>query len=374
MTEETAVGELKRTGFADIHEELGAKMVPFAGFLMPIQYSSITAEHKAVREAVGVFDVSHMGEFMYEGPRALEAIQRVTVNDAGKLETDQAQYTAMTNLDGGIVDDALVYRLAKDRYMMVVNGSNIEKDWNHVSGYLPVDGVNLRDESDAMSLLAVQGPSAAEVVASITDVGLDDVPYYWMREGRIAAADVIVSRTGYTGEDGFELYFERGASSRVWEAVMKAGEPHGIVPCGLAARDTLRLEMKLALYGNDIDESTNPYEAGLGWIVKLDKGDFVGREALEGIKRSGPTRKLVGFRLLERGIPRPHYPILQGGVEVAQVMSGTMSPSLGYGIGTCYLPVETSKPGNELEVMVRDRGLAAEVVPTPFYKSGSLKR
>ncbi len=365
---------LKRTALARVHEELGAKMVPFAGFLMPVQYASMTQEHHAVRQRVGMFDISHMGEFMLDGPRALEAIQRVTVNDATTLAVDQAQYSAMVNEAGGIIDDCVVYRLADERWMMVVNASNLAKDLAQVRAHLPADGVELRDESDRITLLAVQGPRAAETVAELSDVPLDDLAFYWKRDGRIAGVETIISRTGYTGEDGFELYFDRQASEQVWEAVMEAGAKHGIEPCGLGARDTLRLEMKYALYGNDIDETTNPYEAGLAWIVKLDKGEFTGREALAGIAEAGPTRRLVGFRLDERGIPRAHYPVLLDGEPASEVRSGAMSPTLGYGIGTCYLPKGRTKAGTPLAVGVRGRALGGEVARTPFYTQGSIRR
>jgi aminomethyltransferase len=365
---------LKRTALTHVHEALGAKMVPFAGFLMPVQYASMTHEHKAVRERVGVFDISHMGEFTLEGPRALEAVQRVTVNDAASLAVDQAQYSAMVNERGGIVDDCVVYRLADERWLVVVNASNIAKDWAHVRAHLPPDGVKLMDDSDATTLLAVQGPRAAAVVGAIADVPLDDLAFYWKRDGRVAGVEAVISRTGYTGEDGFELYFDRSGSEAVWSALMEAGAEHGIEPCGLGARDTLRLEMKYALYGNDIDESTDPYEAGLSWIVKLDKGEFTGRDALARIAEAGPARRLVGFRLNERGIPRPGYPVLQGGERVAEVRSGAMSPSLGYAIGTCYLPKGRTKAGTPLAVEIRDRALAGEVAKTPFYTGGSLKR
>ncbi len=365
---------LKRTALAEAHEELGAKMVPFAGFLMPVQYASMTQEHHAVRQRVGVFDISHMGEFLLEGPRALEAIQRVTVNDVSTLAVDQAQYSAMVNEDGGIIDDCVVYRLGDERWMMVVNASNIARDLAQVRAHLPEEGVDLRDDSDRFTLLAVQGPRAAETVAELSDVPLDDLAFYWKRDGRIAGVETIISRTGYTGEDGFELYFDREASERVWAAVMDAGAKHGIEPCGLGARDTLRLEMKYALYGNDIDETTNPYESGLAWIVKLDKGEFIGREALARIAEEGPGRRLVGFRLGERGIPRAHYPGLLDGEPGSEVRSGALSPSLGYGLGTCYLPKGRTKAGTSLAVEVRDRSLAGEVVKTPFYTEGSLRR
>jgi aminomethyltransferase len=365
---------LKRTALAHVHEALGAKMVPFAGFTMPVQYASMTQEHRAVRERIGVFDISHMGEFTLEGPRALEAVQRVTVNDASALSVDQAQYSAMVNEDGGIVDDCVVYRMGEERWLMVVNAGNIARDWEHVRARLPADGVEMRDDSDATTLLAVQGPRAAAVVSALSDVPLDDLAFYWKRDGRVAGVQAIISRTGYTGEDGFELYFDRSGSEDVWSALMGTGAEHGIEPCGLGARDTLRLEMKYALYGNDIDESTDPYEAGLSWIVKLDKGEFVGRAALARIAEADPQRKLVGFRLAERGIPRAGYPVLLGGERVSEVRSGAMSPSLGYGIGTCYLPRGSAKAGTPIAVEIRERALAGEVVKTPFYTGGSLKK
>jgi aminomethyltransferase len=373
MAETTA--DLKRTALAEVHEALGAKMVPFAGFLMPLQYTSIHDEHHAVRRAVGLFDLSHMGEFVFQGPRALEAVQRLTVNDAAKLEVDQAQYSAMVDESGGVIDDCVVYRLAKTRYLMVVNASNIAKDWDHVRAHLPDDGVELLDRSDETTLLAVQGPRALEVVAPLADVSVADIPYYWKRDGRIAGIETIISRTGYTGEDGFELYFDRASSESVWEAILAVGGTVGLHACGLGARDTLRLEMKYALYGNDLDETTNPYEAGLGWIVKLDQeGDFLGRATLTRIAEEGPDRRLVGLRLNERGVPRPGYPVAIEGEIVSEVRSGAMSPTLGYGIGTCYLPKGHTKPGTSIGIVVRGRELDAEVVKTPFYTGGSLKR
>ncbi|MFN2383915.1 MAG: glycine cleavage system aminomethyltransferase GcvT [Gemmatimonadota bacterium] len=365
---------MQRTGFHAIHRRLGAKLVPFAGFEMPIQYASITREHHAVRRAAGVFDISHMGEFTLDGPRALEAIQAVTVNDAAALAVDQAQYSALLTEAGGIVDDCVVYRLARHRYLVVVNASNIAKDWAHITAHLPADGVTLTDVSAATSLLAVQGPHAARILARVASVPLDDLAFYWKRDGAIDGIETIISRTGYTGEDGFELYFGREHSETVWAALAEAGADLGLEPCGLGARDTLRLEMKYALYGNDIDETTNPYEAGLGWIVKLDKGPFVGRDALVQIQAVGPARRLVGFTLAERGIPRPHYDVRLDGERVGEVQSGTMSPSLGIGIGTCYLPPGRTRPGTPLTVRIRGAEMRAQVVKTPFYTEGSLKR
>ncbi len=365
---------MKQTGFAEIHERLGARMVPFAGFLMPIQYASITQEHQAVRRSVGIFDISHMGEFLLEGSRAAEAVQRVTVNDVASLAIHQAQYSAMVDESGGIIDDCVVYRLTEEKYMMVVNASNIDKDWSHVLANLPADGVKATDISDEVSLLAVQGPRAAELVGALTSASLNRLEFYWKTDGDLAGVETIISRTGYTGEDGFELYFPREHSRLVWETIEFAGRDLGLEPCGLGARDTLRLEMKYALYGSDIDETTNPYEAGLGWIVKLEKGEFVGSEALRAIAEMGPARRLVGFRLAERAIPRPHYPVVVDGEPVAEVRSGAMSPSLGYGIGTCYLPKGHTRVGSSLGVMIRGRELDAEVVKTPFYTEGSLRR
>ena len=364
--------ELKRTALTGAHERLGARMVPYAGFLMPVQYESITEEHRAVRERAGLFDVSHMGEFVFSGPRALEDVQRVTVNDVGALEVDQAQYSALVDEDAGIVDDCVVCRLDEERFLMVVNAANIEKDREHVRRITP--DAELEDRSEAISLLALQGPRAEAILRTLTDLDLGSIDFYWKRDGAVAGVPAIVSRTGYTGEDGFELYVDRTASEEVWEALLEAGREHGLQPCGLGARDTLRLEMKYALYGNDIDETTNPYEAGLGWIVKLDKGDFAGRDALAAIRESGPDRRLVGFRVLERGFPRPGYTVTLEGEAVDDVRSGTMSPTLGYGIGTTYLPRGRSSVGTTLEIDIRGKRVPAEVVKTPFYAHGSLKR
>jgi aminomethyltransferase len=339
---------------------------------MPVQYESITEEHRAVRERAGLFDVSHMGEFVFSGRRALEDVQRVTVNDAGALEVDQAQYSALVDENGGIVDDCVVCRLDEERFLMVVNAANIEKDLEHVRRIAP--DAELEDRSEAISLLALQGPRAETILGTLTDLDLGSIDFYWKRDGEVAGVPAIVSRTGYTGEDGFELYIDRAASEEVWEALLEAGREHGLQPCGLGARDTLRLEMKYALYGNDIDETTNPYEAGLGWIVKLDKGDFAGRDALAAIRESGPDRRLVGFRVLERGFPRPGYTVTLEGEAVDDVRSGTMSPTLGYGIGTTYLPQGRSSVGTTLEIDIRGKRVPAEVVKTPFYAHGSLKR
>ncbi|HWC05659.1 MAG TPA: glycine cleavage system aminomethyltransferase GcvT [Gemmatimonadota bacterium] len=364
--------ELKRTPLTGAHERLGARMVPYAGFLMPVQYESITEEHRAVRERAGLFDVSHMGEFVFSGPGALEGVQRVTVNDAGALAVDQAQYSALVDEKGGIVDDCVVCRLDRERFLMVVNAANIEKDVEHVRRLAP--GAGLEDRSEEFSLIALQGPRAETILGTLTGLDLGSIDFYWKRDGEVAGVPAIVSRTGYTGEDGFELCVEAPASEGLWEALLEAGREHGLRPCGLGARDTLRLEMKYALYGNDIDETTNPYEAGLGWIVKPEKGEFVGRDALAAIKERGPDRRLVGFRVLERGFPRPGYVVALEGEEVDRVRSGTMSPTLGYGIGTTYLPRARSAAGTALEIDIRGRPVPAVVVKTPFYAHGSLKR
>ena len=374
MSHDETHGEVKRTPLYDAHVRAGGKMVPFAGWWMPVQYGSIHAEHRAVREAVGIFDVSHMGELVLDGPRALEAVQAVTTNDAAALEVDQEQYSAICREDGGIVDDCVVCRMGPERYMIVVNASNVEKDRSWIEARIPGDGVTLEDDSEATALLAVQGPRAIDVVAPLADVDLADLRFYWKRDGRIAGVPATISRTGYTGEDGFELYVPADRAAEVWDALLVAGGPAGIRPCGLGARDTLRLEMKYALYGNDIDEGTNPYEAGLGWIVKLDKGPFVGSEALARVKAEGPARRLVGFRTVERGIPRPHHPVLVDGEAVSEVRSGTMSPTLGYGIGTAYLPRASAKAGTPIAIDVRGTRVAAEVAKTPFYEGGSLHK
>ena len=363
---------LKRTPLTGAHERLGARMVPYAGFLMPVQYESITEEHRAVRERAGLFDVSHMGEFVFSGRRALEDVQRVTVNDVAALEVDQAQYSALVDEEGGIVDDCVVYRLDEERFLMVVNAANIGKDLEHVRRVAPEAAPE--DRSEAFSLLALQGPRAETILGTLTELDLGSIDFYWKQDGEVAGVPAIVSRTGYTGEDGFELYIDGPGPEHVWDALLEAGREHGLRPCGLGARDTLRLEMKYALYGNDIDETTNPYEAGLGWIVKLEKGEFVGRDALAAIRALGPDRRLVGFRVLERGFPRPGYGVALEGAEVDRVRSGTMSPTLGYGIGTTYLPGDRSAAGTALEIDIRGRPVPAEVVKTPFYAHGSLKR
>jgi aminomethyltransferase len=370
MADVATTETLKRTPFHDIHRALGAKLVPFAGYEMPVQYpSGITAEHKTVRTTCGVFDVSHMGEFIVRGVQAVEFVNFVTTNDVAKLEVGQVHYSTILNERGTIEDDCLVYRFA-DRLMMVVNGSNKEKDLAHVQRYAERFAVTVDDRTDDIALLAVQGPDAEAALQPLTRTDLSSVKYYWFTEGEVAGIPAIISRTGYTGEDGFELYFDAANARPMWDALMSTGR---ITPCGLGARDSLRLEMGMALYGNDIDDTTTPLEAGLGWLVKMAKGDFVGRDALERQKANGIPRKLVGFTSEERAFPRHGYPVFAGGAPSGVVCSGTMSPTLGIPIGTCYLPTASSKEGSTFEIEIRGKRVGASVVKPPFYKHASHK-
>ncbi|AHM61878.1 glycine cleavage system aminomethyltransferase T [Flammeovirgaceae bacterium 311] len=361
--------ELKKTALHDKHVALGAKMVPFAGYNMPVRYSSDIEEHKTVREGVGVFDVSHMGEFMVRGSEAALLIQLVTTNDISKLKIGQAQYSCMTNLEGGIVDDLIVYKLADEEFMLVVNASNIEKDWNWISQYAKGD-VMLENISDNLSLFAVQGPKAIEALQSLTPVKLADIPFYHFVKGEFAGVpDVIISGTGYTGSGGFELYVPNQTAGQVWDRIFEAGQPYNIKPIGLGARDTLRLEMGYCLYGNDIDDTTSPLEARLGWITKFSK-EFNNAENLRKQKESGVERQLSGFKMIDRGIPRQGYELVDAdGNKIGVVTSGTMSPSLSQGIGMGYLKKEYSQPGTEIFVDIRGRRIKAEVVKLPFYQN-----
>jgi len=359
---------LKQTPLTRIHESLGAKMVPFAGYLMPVQYQGITQEHEAVRNAVGVFDVSHMGEFILKGPHALDLIQRVTSNDAAQLTDGKVQYSCLPNATGGIVDDLLVYRLTADSYMLVVNASNIEKDWNHIQSYND-KGVEMHNISDRTALLAVQGPKATEALQSLTSVNLHDMAYYTFSKGTFAGIEnVVISATGYTGAGGFELYVESVHAEALWHAVMQAGAACGIQPAGLGCRDTLRLEMGFCLYGNDIDDTTSPIEAGLGWITKFTK-PFVNHEALAAQKAAGVSRKLVGITMVERGIPRHDYPVVDAqGNTIGKVTSGTQSPTLKEAIGMAYVETAYTKPDTEVFVLIRDKPVKARVCKVPFLK------
>ena len=361
---------MKNIALHEIHVNLGAKMVPFAGFNMPVQYEGVTAEHLTVRNGVGVFDVSHMGEFLVTGENALALIQKVTSNDASKLAIGDAQYSCFPNENGGIVDDLICYRIKKYQYLLVVNASNIEKDWNWISKYNEEFGAELRDLSDDYSLLAIQGPKAVEAMQSLSSLDLADIPFYKFKVGDFAGVEhVIISATGYTGSGGFEIYCKNDEVEQVWNKVFEAGEEFGIKPIGLAARDTLRTEMGYCLYGNDIDDKTSPIEAGLGWITKFTK-EFVNHEALAKQKAEKPSRKLVAFELNERGIPRQGYDIVNAeGNKIGNVTSGTMSPSLSKGIGLGYVPLDSSKLGTEIFIQIRKKAIPATIVKLPFYKN-----
>ena len=359
---------MKNTALTSTHIALNAKMVPFAGYNMPVSYEGVNAEHETVRNGVGVFDVSHMGEFLITGENALELIQKVTTNDASTLVDGKAQYSCMPNTEGGIVDDLIIYRFNAEKYLLVVNASNIEKDWNWISQHNTMDAT-MRDLSDEYSLLAIQGPKAAEAMQSLTSVDLSNIKFYTFQVADFAGVEnVIISATGYTGSGGFEIYFKNDNAQKIWDNVFEAGADYGIKPIGLAARDTLRLEMGFCLYGNDIDDTTSPLEAGLGWITKFTK-DFVNSEALKKQKEEGVKRKLIGFELEEKGIPRHGYEIVDdNGKVIGVVTSGTMAPSLDKGIGMGYVPTELATPGSRIHIQIRKKAVPATVVKTPFYK------
>jgi aminomethyltransferase len=359
---------MKLTSLNARHKALGAKMVPFAGYEMPLQYEGLLVEHETVRTAVGVFDVSHMGEFIVRGEGALDLIQKVTTNDVAALTDGKVQYSCLPNGKGGIVDDLLVYRIDAKTYMLVVNASNIDKDWAHISAHNTF-GAEMVNISEKTTLLAVQGPKAAEALQLLTEIPLAEMGYYTFKKGRFAGVDnVLVSATGYTGAGGFEVYFDNEHADHMWEAIFKAGEPFGIRPVGLGARDTLRLEMGFCLYGNDIDDTTSPIEAGLGWITKFNK-EFIDRDVLLSQKENGVARKLVGFEMIDRGIPRHDYPIVDAaGNRIGTVTSGTQSPSLKKAIGLGYVETAHSKAGSEIYISIRDKAIKAAVVRPPFYK------
>lgn len=367
---ETTTAALKSTPLTDIHEALGARMVPFAGYRMPVQYSGIIPEHRAVRNSVGIFDLSHMGEFFVQGPGMLDFLERMTTNDVGSLQTYQCQYSLLMNDDGGIVDDLIIYHLPEGA-MLVVNAANIDKDLAWLEKHCP-PGVQLTNRSDEIALIAVQGPKAQEVVSRIVDCDLDEIAYYHAAEGTVGEHRIIFSRTGYTGEDGFEIYVPNDLAQSCWEAAMEAGKEFDIIPIGLGARDTLRLEMKYALYGNDIDDTTNPIEAGLGWVVKPEKPtDFIGKPDILEAKKMGPKRKLSAFVMDEKAIPRSHCEIRVKGASAGTVTSGTHSPSLDKGIGLGYIATEHAKPGTKLEIVIRDRTAPATVIKPPFVTDTS---
>lgn len=359
---------MRSTALTDKHISLGAKMVPFAGYNMPVSYTGLNEEHQAVRSSVGVFDVSHMGEFILKGEHALDLIQKVTSNDAAVLTDGKAQYSSLPNNDGGLVDDLIVYRIDATTYMLVVNASNIDKDWNWIKQH-DTWNVDMKNISDETSLLAIQGPNAIHALQKLTDVKLADIPYYSFVKGKFNGVDnVVISNTGYTGAGGFELYFENQYAEKMWDAIFEAGKEFDIKPIGLGARDTLRLEMGFCLYGNDIDDTTSPIEAGLGWITKFTK-DFTNKAAIEQHKLQGVSKKLVGFEMIDRGIPRHDYQIADAaGKIIGRVTSGTQSPSLNKAIGLGYVNTEFSKPDSEIFVIIRDKPIKAKITKIPFLK------
>jgi len=364
-----AVAELRRTPLHDVHVALGARMVPFAGYEMPVQYRSIIEEHRTVRSAVGLFDLSHMGEVAISGPEALAFSRYAVVSDPGALEPGQAQYSMLCTDEGGIIDDLILYR-TDEGYLIVCNASNREAVVEHLGRLLSrgdFDAV-IDDRSERTALLAPQGPRAAELVAGLTGLDLTGLANYHSLPGRVAGIDCLVARTGYTGEDGFELFCEARRAERLWQALTEAGQPLGLEPCGLGSRDTLRLEAGMPLYGNELDRETNPFEANLGRVVKLEKGEFVGRRALHRIQQEGPRRKLIGLAMRDTAIPRHGYAVHANGSEVGAVTSGTLSPTLGERIAMAYVPADQAAIGNEFEVVVRERAHPAEQVKLPFYR------
>ncbi|MCM4151234.1 glycine cleavage system aminomethyltransferase GcvT [Arenibacter sp. N53] len=360
---------MKNTALTKIHEALGAKMVPFAGYNMPVSYEGVNIEHETVRTGVGVFDVSHMGEFLISGPKALDLIQKVTSNDAAKLTIGKAQYSCLPNETGGIVDDLIVYKIKEEQYLLVVNASNIDKDWEHISKYNKDFDADMRNISEGYSLLAIQGPKAVEAMQALTSIDLSTIKFYNFEVADFAGVEhVIISATGYTGSGGFEIYCKNEEVQQIWDKIFEAGDALNIKPIGLAARDTLRLEMGYCLYGNDINDSTSPLEAGLGWITKFTK-DFVNSKALAKQKEEGVTKKLVAFEMDEKGIPRHDYDIVdQKGKKIGVVTSGTMSPSMGKGIGLGYVPTGISQNGGKIFIQIRKNIVPATIVKLPFYK------
>jgi len=362
---EPSTSDLKRTPLHDAHVKAGARMVPFGGWQMPVQYTGIVEEHRTVRAKVGLFDVSHMGEFEVDGPGALAAVQRLTTNDAAALEVGQLQYSLVCAPDGGIVDDATVYRLAADRFMVVVNASNTDIDWAWVTERAPA--ARWRNVSLATGLVAVQGPRAETLVGRLADRDVTGIGYFRFVNGGVAGVPTLISRSGYTGEDGFELYVPWDDTPRLWQALLTSGEADGVAPIGLGARDTLRLEMRYALYGNDIDQTTNPLEAVLGWVVKPAKGDFIGKPAIERVRGEGPKRKLVGLEMADRSVARHGYPVLSGGRRVGEVTSGTFGPSVEKSIAMAYVETPLAAIGTAVDVEIRGQARPAHVVKTPFH-------
>lgn len=357
---------MNKTALFNKHISLGAKMVPFAGFEMPVQYSGLTEEHFAVREKVGIFDVSHMGQFLVEGAGAKELLQYITTNSVDALVDGKAQYSCLPNENGGIVDDLIIYKMADEKYFVVVNASNIEKDWNHINKYNKFEA-KLSNLSDEMSLIAIQGPKALETLQKLTSTNLSDISYYHFTVGEVAGVkNIIISNTGYTGSGGFEIYLKNENAELLWDEITKAGKEFGLIPCGLGARDTLRLEKGFCLYGNDIDDTTSPIEAGLGWITKFDK-DFLSKETFENQKTNGVDRKLVAFEMLEKAIPRHNYPVVDAENNIiGKVTSGTMSPMKKVGIGLAYVNKPLNKLGSEIFIQIRNKNIPAKVVKLPF--------
>ena len=368
MGQTSTDASLKKTPLNELEHELGGKMVDFGGWELPVQYSGILDEHRAVRERAGVFDVSHMGEIAVRGEGALSLLQNLTSNDVSRLTDGQCQYNALLYPTAGFVDDILIYRHRADDYLVVVNASNAEKDYEWMAEAAREKDASVENQSDQFAQIALQGPEAQAVLAPLTDIDLQSMKYYRFAKGKVDGAEAIVSRTGYTGEDGFEVYLAPTDATRIFKKILEEGRSEGVVPCGLGARDTLRLEAKMALYGNDIDHSTTPLEADLGWIVKFEKGDFYGRDVLEREKAEGVRRILIGFEMIDRGIARHGYPIVENGEEIGVVTSGTHSPTLGKAIGLGYVPPGKSEPGSELVILNRGKETRARVVPTPFYK------
>jgi aminomethyltransferase len=364
---ETHGGEPMKTPLYDAHIRAGARMIDFGGWIMPVYYRGIVEEHKKVRQEVGLFDLCHMGEVRISGPRALEFLQKVTSNDVSTLVAGQAQYTLLCYPDGGIVDDILACR-TEDGYYLVLNASNADKDIDWLRSHAE-DGVEIKDESPETALLAIQGPDSAALLAQLTETDLDKVYYYQFTSGRVADVDCLISRTGYTGEDGFELFFDHTHAEKLWDALLRAGSKFNIEPIGLGARDTLRLEMGYSLYGNELDSKTNPLEVGLGWIVSRTKGDFVGKDSIERVRKEGISRRLTGFKLLERGVPRTGFQVEKDGKVVGAVTSGSLSPTLGIGIGMCFGPPELAKPGNQFHIVIRGKKILAESVRPPFVEA-----
>jgi aminomethyltransferase len=369
---DTAGADLRKTPLNARHRAANARMVPYAGWEMPVEYSGITAEHMAVRTRAGVFDVSHMGEIEIAGKNALQAVQRISSNDASALKVGQAQYAALTTPEGTFVDDMLVYRMASIHFLLVVNAANVAKDYAWISRQITgMEDVAVVDSSSRYALISVQGPAALEVVQPLTGADLDGLAYYSFTHGEVANGRAMISRTGYTGEDGFEIFVPPNVADRVWQAILESGRSSDVIPCGLGARDTLRLEAAMRLYGNDIDETTSVLEAGLGWTIAWEKGDFIGRDALSAQKGAGLTRKLVGFQMVDRGIARHGYPVIAAGQRAGVVTSGTQTPFLKQAIGMAYVPLEHSTAGAEIDIDVRGRTSKARVVPLPFYKRQS---